>query len=386
VGTTFAIKSIKAHAKREKQHEPEKAMNPTRPVPHTIKASIPDRYPRGWFCVGASHEFTTDKPIKMDYFGQFLVAYRGEAGEMHVLDAYCPHMGANLASGHVNGESIVCPFHAWSWGPDGVCDHIPYDDRIPRKAVVKSWSSVEVNDLVYVWHDPDGGEPIAEQSIPADEVVSEPGWTPWIIERVHVNVHARELIDNMADKAHFGPVHGLAKVTHFSNIAEGHKYTQLMNSEMDDHIGISEATYHGPGYMLHHNTTLDPVTKERTSRSMTLVMNVPTGPASFEFIAGWKFELPVGCESPDAIQKYCDEMREMAKQPAGLFSDLAIWKDKIPIDNPVLCSGDGPVTKLREWYSQFLVPLDQVPDSIRERKVYDKSELIEWQTASETSG
>ena len=58
----------------------------------------------------------------------------------------------------------------------------------------------------------------------------------------------------------------------------------------------------------------------------------------------------------------------------GVFADLAIWKDKVTIDNPILCDGDGPVTRLRQWYNQFLVPVDQVPATLAQRKVYDRSE------------
>lgn len=346
-------------------------------IPYVIEAETPDRYPRGWFCIGASHEFTTDTPKKIDYFGSAMVAYRGEGGEMHILDAFCPHMGANLSKGCVKGDSIVCPFHYWSWGADGVCDDIPYAKKIPPKAVIKSWPTMEVNDLVYLWFDPDGGEPIQEQAIEQDPIVAEEGWTPWIIERVQVNVHARELVDNMADKAHFGPVHKIARVTHFSNISEGHRYTQLMNAEGELGKMVSEATYQGPGYMIHHVHREMP-DGEITNRSMTLVMNVPNGPNSFEFIAGWKYELPEGMTDDQEIATFCQEKRHEAMQPPGLFSDLEIWQDKCAIDNPVLCDGDGPVTKLRHWYNQFLVPVDQVPASIKERKVYDKSEVLDW--------
>jgi cholesterol 7-dehydrogenase len=44
--------------------------------------------------------------------GQHLVLFRTEKDEAKVLDAYCPHMGADLGvGGKVVGDCIECPFH-----------------------------------------------------------------------------------------------------------------------------------------------------------------------------------------------------------------------------------------------------------------------------------
>ncbi len=345
-------------------------MDQTIPQPYVIEGTIPDRFPRGWFCIGTDYEFTSI-PRKVDCFDTSLVAYRGaDSGEVHVLDAYCPHMGANLAGGIIEGDSVLCPFHTWSWGADGFCNNIPYANKIPAKARIKSWPVMEQNELVYIWHDPDGGEPIAEQAIPQDEEVYSENWTPWVIRRVTVQSNARELIDNMADKAHFVPVHGSEEITFFQNISEGHTYTQLMKGRSPHGVMESKATYFGPGYMIHSMQVEIP--ESEPMRFMSLVMNLPVSLESFEFLAGFKYPVPPGMDNNipaqiDVVNQQIDENTD------GVFADLAIWKDKVTIDNPILCDGDGPVTKLRQWYNQFLVPVDQVPPALAERRLYDKS-------------
>ncbi len=347
-------------------------MNKPLPAPYVIEGILPDRYPRGWFCIGTDYEFSS-VPVKLDYFGSSLVAYRGQvSGQVHILDAYCPHMGANLAGegSMVMGDSVICPFHGWSWGSDGFCNDIPYAKKIPDKARIKSWSVMEENQLVYVWHDPDGGPPIEEQVIPRNDEVFEDGWTPWVIRRATVASNCRELIDNMADKAHFGPVHGTEEITLFTNISEGHTYTQLMNGRSPTGTMESKATYYGPGYMI-HSMQIDMDIGINT-RFMSLVMNVPTSLESFEFLAGFKYPVPPGMEGNivaqiEFVNQQIDENSE------GVFADLAIWKDKVTIDNPILCDGDGPLTRLRQWYQQFLLPTDQVAASLKERKVYHKN-------------
>ena len=34
-------------------------------------------------------------------------------GTYHAIDDLCPHMGAQLSGGHVEGKVVTCPWHAW---------------------------------------------------------------------------------------------------------------------------------------------------------------------------------------------------------------------------------------------------------------------------------
>src|SRR5262245_36038191 len=71
-------------------------------------------FPRGWFMVCYSDELPVGETRPLRYFGQHLAAYRGEDGQVRVLDAHCPHMGAHLGvKGVVIGNLIACPFHGW---------------------------------------------------------------------------------------------------------------------------------------------------------------------------------------------------------------------------------------------------------------------------------
>jgi 3-ketosteroid 9alpha-monooxygenase subunit A len=37
----------------------------------------------------------------------------------------------------------------------------------------------------------------------------------------------------------------------------------------------------------------------------------------------------------------------------GFHQDIQIWENKKYREVPVLCDGDGPIIKLRQWYAQF---------------------------------
>ncbi len=73
-------------------------------------------FARGWFLLMFSEELEPGQVVPMKRFDQELVLFRTESGEAKVLDAYCPHMGAHLGhGGKIEGEGIVCPFHAWKF-------------------------------------------------------------------------------------------------------------------------------------------------------------------------------------------------------------------------------------------------------------------------------
>jgi nitrite reductase/ring-hydroxylating ferredoxin subunit len=46
-------------------------------------------------------------------------------GQYAAIDDLCPHMGASLAAGHLEGTVVTCPWHAWRFRvTDGTwCDN-----------------------------------------------------------------------------------------------------------------------------------------------------------------------------------------------------------------------------------------------------------------------
>ncbi|CAG2117751.1 unnamed protein product, partial [Medioppia subpectinata] len=125
------------------------------------------QFPNTWIGAMPSRSLPLNAVKHFEMCGQQLVAFRGGSGAVHVLSAYCPHLGANLGiGGHVVTESgddcIQCPFHGWRFGGDGQCKRIPNlndSDLKAVKAVVKKWQTIEKNELIYVWHHSEGSDP-----------------------------------------------------------------------------------------------------------------------------------------------------------------------------------------------------------------------------------
>jgi 3-ketosteroid 9alpha-monooxygenase subunit A len=108
----------------------EDRMNDTAGVRTIERGAPPGRFARGWHCLGLADRFRDSGPHAVEAFGTKLVVFADSAGRLHVLDAYCRHMGGDLTRGTVKGDAIACPFHDWRWGGNGRCQRIPYSRRV----------------------------------------------------------------------------------------------------------------------------------------------------------------------------------------------------------------------------------------------------------------
>lgn len=123
--------------------------------------AIPPVYPNGWFRVLDSDQLKVGEVKYLSVLGENLAVFRGEDGISYILDAYCPHLGANIGvGGQVTGNCIQCPFHGWIFrGDDGKCASIPYASKVPDNAKTKSWPCVEKNGTIYIWYHAEGVDP-----------------------------------------------------------------------------------------------------------------------------------------------------------------------------------------------------------------------------------
>lgn len=303
-------------------------------------------YPRGWFAVCFSDELAVGQSLSLRYFGQDLVAFRGQDGQASVLEAYCAHMGAHLgAGGKVEGCAIRCPFHGWRYDGSGACVEIPYAKKIPPKARQKAWPVREVNGVVLLHHDAGGAPP--EWDVPVIPEYGSAEWLPWSTSNYRIKTHPREIVDNLADRAHFAFVHDTA-IDEFGFETDGHTATQRVKGRAFFGEGkvdpfASTTTYHGPGYLLMRMDGLlqnymllahTPVEENVLDLRMAVTLKVVGDRKRTEgYVAG-----------------YLDNLKR------GFEDDIRIWENKIYRDPALLCDGDGPIAALRKWYRQFYAP------------------------------
>ena len=272
-------------------------------------SGLPDRFPRGWFVLGHQRDFPIGEEKIIYGFNQKILVERTEED-----------VKGDVGSGAV-------------------------------------WPVLEINQMLMVWHDHENKEPdFYPEKIDAcysDE------WSDYGMASFLVKNNCRELIDNMADKGHFGPVHQ-APFEGFWNEAKDHTYTQEMTADSPI-LGrdlFSRAKYEGPAYM---TTYMSAVHDGAKVESRLLVSHVPLTLTSFMINFGVMVKKAPGMsqeEEDTFVQGYVDANNFAFAQ------DVAIWENKIYIPDPLVCDGDGPLHKLRKWYGQFLVDRADVPKGL----------------------
>ena len=62
--------------------------------------------------VGTVDEFEEGQGRAVPVDGRMVAVFR-QGDQWYAIDDLCPHMGASLAEGYVDENTVTCPWHAW---------------------------------------------------------------------------------------------------------------------------------------------------------------------------------------------------------------------------------------------------------------------------------
>jgi phenylpropionate dioxygenase-like ring-hydroxylating dioxygenase large terminal subunit len=159
-----------------------------------------------WYAIEFSQAIA-DRPQLIQLFDHKITLYRNTQGVIHALGDICPHRGASLALGTVQGGCLVCPYHGWHFAADGQCVKIPANApgaTIPKRAIAATYPIQEKDGWIWLfWGDATFA---ATTAIPAIPQVSETGLRS-IQGDFHWNVNYARAMDNGLDFAHAPFVH-----------------------------------------------------------------------------------------------------------------------------------------------------------------------------------
>lgn len=171
---------------------------------HVPRFNRPDRFAVGWYWVVPTADLPRGGVARAQVQGRELVAWRGADGVAHVIDAYCPHMGAHLGDGRVDGDGLRCFFHAWKFDGAGTLVDIPCMKR-PVASRVRSWPTSERYGMVWVWT---GESATHELPRVPEHDADDPGESR-VAGHFRKACHPNVMMINAIDAQHFNSVHAL---------------------------------------------------------------------------------------------------------------------------------------------------------------------------------
>jgi len=297
--------------------------------------------PDGWFQVAYSRDVGPGDVVSMSYFGEQLICFRDSTGTAHVLDAYCPHQGADIGvGGEVEGDCVKCPFHGWLFDGNGRNVEIPYAKSVNRAARLRAWPVDERAGCIFVWHSTSGSPPAWE--LPQVPEFDDDSFEWHVPEdaRWQIRTHVQEIYENTVDVAHFATVHKVANFGSIDVCEDGPMFRAVAEvsfvTPRGPVAGAVDSELWGLG--------LDVVRHRGLGRSCTLLTATPIDGERVD--VRYTFLVLRDSDTGEMSRLGIGMMRDFLNQ---ISQDIPIWENKVYRTKPQLARGEGAVIAFRKW-------------------------------------
>jgi 5,5'-dehydrodivanillate O-demethylase oxygenase subunit len=159
-----------------------------------------------WLAIHRSEDLPKGHARPIRIMSEDYTLYRGEgggsSGRAQVLDYRCPHRGAPLHLGWVEGDALRCLYHGWKFDCSGQCLEMPAEDpNFARKVAARSYPTQEYMGLVFAYFGEGAPPPFPPFPASPDESLIH----VWNAETVPCNW--LQCYENSADEVHVAFVH-----------------------------------------------------------------------------------------------------------------------------------------------------------------------------------
>jgi len=321
-----------------------------------------EEFPTSWFMIGHSKDIAAGQVVPIEVLGEELVMYRTESGQVNVLDAFCPHLGAHLGhGGQVEGETLQCPWHGWKWSLEGCNIEIPFADHPKRNARIRRWHVRERDHVILLWHDSLGRDPWWEwPGIPEFhdfENYYQPDEHP---DGAHcygeLRVNPQLPIENTADPIHFAFVHGSDRPAEMDIFETDGPYLRTV---FRVHFGGGKE----PTWLTPEGETWGTIEAEQWGLGigvarfnigdLQVAQSIAVTPIDLIRSFGWStIAATRDPNQPDPAKVAAGMM--MTEQVRQVRRDFFIWEHQAYVDKPLFVfPQERKFYDLRRWFRQF---------------------------------
>jgi phenylpropionate dioxygenase-like ring-hydroxylating dioxygenase large terminal subunit len=158
-----------------------------------------------WYVLAARTEF--DRALRQRWvLGEPVCFFEATDGTLVVLDDRCAHRRFPLSRSHLEGDSVRCGYHGFTYGRDGRCLSVP--GGYPGSISVRRYPAVQRGPWVWIWTGDDAAS-------------ADPGLIPWpegeldggdFVCGYALNPANYALVhENLLDLTHLQYLHGIGK-------------------------------------------------------------------------------------------------------------------------------------------------------------------------------
>jgi nitrite reductase/ring-hydroxylating ferredoxin subunit len=101
--------------------------------------------------------------------GEDLIAFRDSAGDVGLVDAYCPHRRAPMFFGRNDEGGLRCVYHGWKFDCSGACVDMPSEppeSNFKDKVKIKAYPSYEAGGVIWIYMGPKEHQPDRPPEMP----------------------------------------------------------------------------------------------------------------------------------------------------------------------------------------------------------------------------
>ncbi len=149
-------------------------------------------------------------PVRVQLFGEKVVAFRDSSGKLGLLGKSCPHRKASLAFGRNEECGLRCLYHGWKFDTEGNVVDMPSEPKasaLPDKATHLSYPTREAGGFVWAYMGP-------PEAMPEFEA---PPWLPHneaphadaraAIAKVELPCNWAQIMEGQINSAHSSTLH-----------------------------------------------------------------------------------------------------------------------------------------------------------------------------------
>lgn len=144
-------------------------------------------------------------PVRVQLFGEKLVAFRDSNGKVGILGEFCPHRKASLVFGRNEECGLRCLYHGWKFDREGNVTDMPSEPK-------ESGFADKVKHVSYPTHEAGGF--VWTYMGPADEMpeFEAPPWAPTAdasvsIVKIQLPCNWAQIMEGQIDSAHSSSLH-----------------------------------------------------------------------------------------------------------------------------------------------------------------------------------